>query len=163
MAARYEWGFGEQRVPGPPAFAAGADVRPLSSSQIYNLGTGTGYSVLQMVQAMEKASGREVGAESLTPVVLSACLGSPHDSVGALCRALAAPCPTVMLSLQIKYKITGRREGDVAACYANPELAERELGWKAAFGLDKMCKNISSSLHHAHLPTLPSLPLSLFR
>lgn len=67
-----------------------------------------------------------------------------------------------MLSLQIKYKITGRREGDVAACYANPELAERELGWKAAFGLDKMCKNISS-LHHAHLPTLPSLPLSLFR
>jgi len=159
VAARYEWGFGEQRVPGPPAFAAGADVRPLSSSQIYNLGTGTGYSVLQMVQAMEKASGREVGAESLTPVVLSACLGSPHDSVGALCRALAAPCPTVMLSLQIKYKITGRREGDVAACYANPELAERELGWKAAFGLDKMCKNISSSsssssLHHAHLPTL---------
>lgn len=28
--------------------------------QIYNLGTGTGYSVLQMVQAMEKASGRKV-------------------------------------------------------------------------------------------------------
>ncbi|NWZ53607.1 GALE epimerase, partial [Haliaeetus albicilla] len=69
--------------------------------KIYNLGTGTGYSVLQMVQAMEKASGRE-----------------------------------------IKYKITGRREGDVASCYANPALAERELGWKAAFGLDKMCKSI---------------------
>ncbi|XP_046759576.1 UDP-glucose 4-epimerase isoform X4 [Gallus gallus] len=69
--------------------------------KIYNLGTGTGYSVLQMVQAMEKASGRE-----------------------------------------IKYKITGRREGDVAACYANPELAERELGWKAAFGLDKMCEDL---------------------
>ncbi|XP_035881415.1 UDP-glucose 4-epimerase isoform X2 [Phyllostomus discolor] len=29
-------------------------------SQIYNLGTGTGYSVLQMVHAMEKASGRKV-------------------------------------------------------------------------------------------------------
>jgi UDP-glucose 4-epimerase len=29
--------------------------------QIYNLGTGTGYSVLQMVQAMEKASGKKVG------------------------------------------------------------------------------------------------------
>ncbi|XP_040507787.1 UDP-glucose 4-epimerase isoform X1 [Gallus gallus] len=28
--------------------------------KIYNLGTGTGYSVLQMVQAMEKASGREL-------------------------------------------------------------------------------------------------------
>lgn len=48
----------------------------------------------------------------------------------------------VLLSLQIKYKITGRREGDVASCYANPALAERELGWKAAFGLDKMCKII---------------------
>uniref|UniRef100_A0A8B9UID2 UDP-N-acetylglucosamine 4-epimerase n=1 Tax=Anas zonorhyncha TaxID=75864 RepID=A0A8B9UID2_9AVES len=49
--------------------------------KVYNLGTGTGYSVLQMVRAMEKASGRE-----------------------------------------IKYKITARREGDVASCYANPEL-----------------------------------------
>lgn len=29
--------------------------------QIYNLGTGTGYSVLQMVKAMEKASGQKVG------------------------------------------------------------------------------------------------------
>ncbi|KAF6108859.1 UDP-galactose-4-epimerase [Phyllostomus discolor] len=29
--------------------------------RIYNLGTGTGYSVLQMVHAMEKASGRKVG------------------------------------------------------------------------------------------------------
>ncbi|XP_068514162.1 UDP-glucose 4-epimerase [Anas acuta] len=69
--------------------------------KVYNLGTGTGYSVLQMVRAMEKASGRE-----------------------------------------IKYKITARREGDVASCYANPELAERELGWKAAFGLDKMCEDL---------------------
>lgn len=49
--------------PGPPALAEGADVPPSSSCQIYNLGTGTGYSVLQMVHAMEKASGREVGAD----------------------------------------------------------------------------------------------------
>ncbi|NXX33745.1 GALE epimerase, partial [Nicator chloris] len=69
--------------------------------KIYNLGTGTGHSVLQMVQAMEKASGRE-----------------------------------------IKYRITARREGDVASCYADPALAERELGWKAAFGLDKMCEDL---------------------
>lgn len=39
------------------------DPCPSSSCQIYNLGTGTGYSVLQMVHAMEKASGREVRAE----------------------------------------------------------------------------------------------------
>nr|XP_023410121.1 UDP-glucose 4-epimerase isoform X2 [Loxodonta africana] len=32
--------------------------------RIYNLGTGTGYSVLQMVHAMEKASGKKVGHPS---------------------------------------------------------------------------------------------------
>ncbi|XP_053254781.1 UDP-glucose 4-epimerase [Podarcis raffonei] len=69
--------------------------------KIYNLGTGTGCSVLQMVKAMEKASGRE-----------------------------------------INYKIVARREGDIASCYANPALAERELGWKAVFGLDKMCEDL---------------------
>ncbi|XP_053123802.1 UDP-glucose 4-epimerase [Hemicordylus capensis] len=69
--------------------------------KIYNLGTGTGCSVLQMVKAMEKASGKE-----------------------------------------IKYKIVARREGDVASCYANPRLAEQELGWKAAFGLDQMCEDL---------------------
>ncbi|NWW70852.1 GALE epimerase, partial [Climacteris rufus] len=87
--------------------------------KIYNLGTGTGYSVLQMVRAMEKASGRE-----------------------------------------IKYRITARREGDVASCYADPALAERELGWKAAFGLDKMCKGIPSLAQQA-LPPPPSSLTSL--
>lgn len=51
----------------------------------------------------------------------------------------------MLLSLQIKYKVVGRREGDVASCYANPALAEQELGWKAACGLDKMCKSSSPS------------------
>ncbi|MXQ93727.1 hypothetical protein E5288_WYG016891 [Bos mutus] len=69
--------------------------------RIYNLGTGTGYSVLQMVQAMEKASGKK-----------------------------------------IPYKVVARREGDVAACYANPSLALKELGWSAALGLDRMCEDL---------------------
>lgn len=42
--------------------------------------------------------------------------------------------------LQIPYKVVARREGDVAACYANPSLAREELGWTAALGLDRMCK-----------------------
>ncbi|XP_021793044.1 UDP-glucose 4-epimerase isoform X5 [Papio anubis] len=71
--------------------------------RIYNLGTGTGYSVLQMVQAMEKASGKK-----------------------------------------IPYKVVARREGDVAACYANPSLAHKELGWTAALGLDRMWSKSSS-------------------
>ncbi len=63
-----------------------------------NLGTGQGYSVLDMVRAFEKASSRDV-----------------------------------------PYKIVDRRPGDIASCYAAPDLAERLLGWKAQFGVDKMC------------------------
>ncbi|MEE6484411.1 hypothetical protein FKM82_013860 [Ascaphus truei] len=40
-----------------------AALKKLETSEgckVYNLGTGTGYSVLQMVKAMEKASGKEV-------------------------------------------------------------------------------------------------------
>jgi UDP-glucose 4-epimerase len=63
-----------------------------------NLGTGRGYSVLEVVRAFEAASGRVV--------------------------------PT---------RIVGRRQGDVASCYADPALAQRVLGWQAHCGLDQMC------------------------
>ncbi len=64
----------------------------------YNLGTGRGNSVLEMVRAFEQASGRSV-----------------------------------------PYQIVARRPGDIAACYADPALAERELGWKAERGVAQMC------------------------
>ena len=63
-----------------------------------NLGTGRGHSVLELVHAFERASGRSV------------------------------PC-----------EIVGRRPGDVDACYADPALARRELGWEARRDLDAMC------------------------
>lgn len=66
----------------------------------YNLGTGKGFSVLEMVKGFEKASGRKV----------------PYD-------------------------IVDRRPGDIAACYADPSLAEKELGWKAVRTLDDMCRD----------------------
>jgi len=65
---------------------------------IVNLGTGRGHSVLELVQAYERASGRSV----------------PYD-------------------------IAGRRAGDVAACYADPALAQTMLGWQARHDLDRMC------------------------
>jgi len=64
----------------------------------YNLGTGIGYSVLDVVNALEKASGKA-----------------------------------------IPYRFSERRQGDIASSYADPAKAERELGWKAAFGIDRMC------------------------
>ena len=39
----------------------------------------------------------------------------------------------------VPYRIVARRPGDVAACWADPALAERLLGWKAQHGLERMC------------------------
>jgi len=69
-----------------------------SGVHIYNLGTGQGYSVLEMIAAFEKASGRK-----------------------------------------IKYRITARRPGDIAICYADATKAQQELGWKAQLGIEQMC------------------------
>lgn len=67
---------------------------------IYNLGTGTGYSVLDMVKAFEETTGKEV-----------------------------------------KYKISPRRPGDIATCYADPAKAKRELNWTTEKTLEDMCKD----------------------
>ena len=63
-----------------------------------NLGTGVGYSVLEMVRAFEQASGKAV-----------------------------------------PYKVAPRRDGDIAACYADPAQALAMLGWRAERGLQTMC------------------------
>ncbi|MEX0724299.1 MAG: UDP-glucose 4-epimerase GalE [Gracilimonas sp.] len=67
---------------------------------VYNLGTGNGSSVLDMINAFEKASGKKV-----------------------------------------PYKIAPRRPGDIAACYADPSKAEKELGWTAKRGIEEMCED----------------------
>jgi UDP-glucose 4-epimerase len=68
--------------------------------KVYNLGTGKGYSVLEVVKAFEKASG-----------------------------------------IKIPFQIVERRPGDIAKCYADPSLAEKEMGWKAKFGIYEMCRD----------------------
>ncbi|XP_060521204.1 UDP-glucose 4-epimerase isoform X2 [Cylas formicarius] len=70
------------------------------SWKAYNLGTGQGLSVLDMVKAFSEASGR-----------------------------------------QIRYEIVGRREGDIAECYADASLARRELNWVASRGVLDMCRD----------------------
>ena len=35
--------------------------------------------------------------------------------------------------------VEGRREGDIAACWADPTKARTELGWRAELGIDEMC------------------------
>ncbi len=77
-----------------------AALRPNSGVNVYNLGTGQGYSVLEMVAAFSKACGRE-----------------------------------------ISYRIAARRAGDIATCYGDPSKALKELGWKAQYDLEQMCKD----------------------
>ena len=72
-------------------------LRTTTGAHAWNLGVGTGYSVLEMVAAFEKASERSV-----------------------------------------PYQVVPRRAGDIAACYANPDKAFKELNWKAEKGLDDM-------------------------
>ncbi len=43
--------------------------------------------------------------------------------------------------IPIAYEIAPRRAGDVASCYADVSLAERELGWRARLGIDDMCRD----------------------
>lgn len=64
---------------------------------VWNLGTGIGYSVLQMISAFETTSGKAV-----------------------------------------PYRIAGRRPGDIAACWADPAKAKRELDWVAQRSLEQM-------------------------
>lgn len=66
----------------------------------YNLGTGQGYSVLDLVNSFEKAN-----------------------------------------NIEIPYKITDRRPGDIDMCYADPTKAYDELGWKSEFGIERMCED----------------------
>lgn len=42
----------------------------------------------------------------------------------------------------IPYKVVARRPGDIASCYADPSLAERELGWKATRSFENGCASM---------------------
>ena len=67
---------------------------------IYNLGTGKGTSVLELVNTFEKVNG-----------------------------------------VTIKKKIVARRPGDIDACFASCDKAFKELGFKAQYNIEDMCRD----------------------
>ena len=67
-------------------------------TEVFNLGTGVGYSVLDMVKAFEDANG-----------------------------------------VKVPYRITDRRPGDIAECYADSTKAKELMGWTAEKTLVDMC------------------------
>jgi len=66
----------------------------------YNLGTGNGYSVLEIVNTFMDVN-----------------------------------------KIDVNYKITDRRPGDIDACYADPTYAKEKLNWEANLGIEEMCKD----------------------
>ncbi len=68
--------------------------------EVFNLGTGCGSSVLQIVKTFARVN-----------------------------------------ELDLPYVIGPRRAGDLATVYADPEKAQRVLGWKAERNLDDMCRD----------------------
>ncbi len=67
---------------------------------IYNLGTGIGYSVLDVVNTFMKVN-----------------------------------------NIEVKYRIIGRRPGDISEIYADTSLAFKDLGFVATRSLDDMCRD----------------------
>ena len=43
--------------------------------------------------------------------------------------------------IKIPYKIVGRRDGDIAECYADASKAQEVLGWSAELTLEDMCRD----------------------
>lgn len=69
-----------------------------SGVHIYNLGTGRGTSVLELVKTFEEVNG-----------------------------------------IKVNYKIVERRPGDIDACFASINKAEKELGFKPIYNIKDMC------------------------
>ena len=42
---------------------------------------------------------------------------------------------------KVNYKITDRRPGDIAECYADPKKAKELLNWEAKRGVKEMCED----------------------
>jgi len=66
----------------------------------YNLGTGNGYSVLEIINTFKKVN-----------------------------------------NIDVNYKITDRRPGDIDVCFADPSYAKEKLNWEANLGIEEMCKD----------------------
>lgn len=68
-----------------------------SGIRTYNLGTGKGYSVLELISTFEKVN-----------------------------------------NVKVPFKFCARRPGDIAECWSDPSLANKELGWSAKRDLNNM-------------------------
>jgi UDP-glucose 4-epimerase len=82
------------------------------------------------VAALDKLYSNNLGCEAVN---LGTGKGvSVLELVEGMAQATGKPVP---------YEISPRRPGDVAAVWADPERADKLLGWKAALGITEMCED----------------------
>ena len=99
--------------------------------------TPDGTGVRDYIHVVDLAVGHLKALERLraSPGVLTYNLGTGRGY--SVLEALAAF--ERAYGRQLPYRVVGRRAGDVAESYADPTLANRELGWAARRSLDEMC------------------------
>lgn len=104
----------------------------------YDTVDGTG--VRDYIHVMDLALGHVAALDFLqkTKASITANLGTGRgysvlEAVKAFERASSRKVPL---------EFVARRAGDVAACYADPTLAEKKLHWRAKLGIDEMCRDI---------------------
>jgi UDP-glucose 4-epimerase len=104
----------------------------------YDTPDGTG--VRDFIHVMDLAHGHLAALEALEkrPASFTVNLGTGRgysvlEALKAFERAAGVKVP---------FEIVERRDGDVAACYADASRAASELGWRAKLGLDAMCRDL---------------------
>lgn len=102
-------------------------------------GTVDGTGVRDYIHVMDLAAGHLAALryllEGKPSITANLGTGKGHsvlEVVGAFERMTGIPIP---------YEIAARRGGDVASCYADASLAEREFNWRAKLGIDDMCRD----------------------
>lgn len=103
----------------------------------YDTADGTG--VRDYIHVVDLAKGHVAAIEKVTASgVYTYNLGTGIGySVLDVIHAFEKAC-----GHKLPYSIKPRRAGDIAACYADAEKAEKELGWKAQLGIDEMCASL---------------------
>jgi len=101
----------------------------------YDTPDGTG--VRDFIHVVDLARGHLAALDALEKldrcftVNLGTGIGySVLDAIRAFEAASCRPVP---------YEVVGRRPGDIGACYADPSMAAELIGWRAEYGLERMC------------------------
>lgn len=99
--------------------------------------TPDGSGVRDFIHVMDLANAHVRAVERLTPgfAALNLGTGAGH-SVLQLVRAFEQASGRA-----VPYRTQARRDGDVAACWADPARAQAALGWRADHGLERMCED----------------------